>query len=349
MRRGRLSYSKLRALTRVATPENEDTLLEMAEHATAAQLERLVRGVRAATRADEERERHQRRSLTLYPAEDGSWVIRGRLDPEVGAVLAKALEAAADQVYQSEDRDASPTPAQRCADAIGLLAEAALRGGELRSGAGRADRYQVVLHLERSLLGEGAMPPGPMALAGSLDHGLRVSAETARRIACDAGLVSMIHDEGGRALDVGRRSRVVSPALRRALEHRDRGCRFPGCSNTRCDAHHVVHWCDGGETRPDNLVLLCRPHHRALHEQGFRVTVTADPEVSAARVGPCRASASTVPTAHRSRRCLRRRRCRRARPRNWVRWRLACRPCGPIGTRSASAWRSMRSPLRPPG
>ena len=102
--------------------------------------------------------------------------------------------------------------------------------------------------------------------------GLHLGKEAARRVACDAGLVVLCHAADGQVLDVGRRSRTVPSAMRRALLSRDRGqCQFPGCESRHCDAHHVEHWADGGETRLQNLVLACRFHHRALHEGGFRV------------------------------------------------------------------------------
>ena len=85
----------------------------------------------------------------------------------------------------------------------------------------------------------------------------------------------MRHGADGGVLDVGRRTRTVSPALRRALAARDGQCRFPGCAARRCDAHHIEHWADGGETALSNLVLLCRRHHRAVHEEGFRLQVDA--------------------------------------------------------------------------
>jgi hypothetical protein len=97
-----------------------------------------------------------------------------------------------------------------------------------------------------------------------------------RRIACDSSVVVMTHDDEGRVLDVGRRRRTVPPAIRRALEHRDGECRFPGCGCRYTDAHHITHWADGGETRLGNLVLLCRRHHRALHEGGFQVEMGCD-------------------------------------------------------------------------
>jgi hypothetical protein len=109
-------------------------------------------------------------------------------------------------------------------------------------------------------------------LCGTLevDHGaVDVSAETSRRISCDASVVPMQHGTDGTVLDVGRKTRAVPPSIRRALEARDRSCRFPGCTARRCDAHHLEHWMDGGVTSVENLVLLCRRHHRAVHEGGF--------------------------------------------------------------------------------
>jgi Domain of unknown function (DUF222) len=111
-----------------------------------------------------------------------------------------------------------------------------------------------------------------------LADGSHISAETSRRLACDAALVVMRHAADGRVLDVGRRTRAISPGLRRALEHRDVCCRFPGCNNKLCDAHHVEHWADGGETSLANTLLLCRRHHRSVHEEGFSMELTAGGE-----------------------------------------------------------------------
>ena len=102
--------------------------------------------------------------------------------------------------------------------------------------------------------------------------GLHLGREAARRVACDAGVVVLSHGADGEVLDVGRRTRTVPSALRRAVQSRDRNqCQFPGCESRRCDAHHVEHWADGGATRLQNLLSLCRFHHRAVHEQGHRV------------------------------------------------------------------------------
>ena len=269
MSRGELSFSKVRALSRVADASSEGDLLELARGVTTQQLETMVRAWKKAGRKDEaalERERHLSRRLSVFPDDDGMYVIQGRLDPEVGAVLMRAVEAASDDLYAT-----SPGPggdpvreaARRRADAIGLVAERAL---SMRGGAPRAERFQVVLHVSPSTVSAGGEPD-----TSELEDGTRVSAETSRRIACDAGLVAITRGRDGSVLDVGRRRRTIPPALRRALEVRDRGCRFPGCGSRFTEAHHVVHWADGGQTSLENTLLLCRYHHRLIHEEGWSV------------------------------------------------------------------------------
>jgi hypothetical protein len=279
MRRGELSYSKVRALTRVATPENEEELLIFARAGTANHVEQLVRAWRKVDRWEELEEadkRHQRRYARAYPDEDGMLVIRARLEPEVGAVVMRALEAAADVLYRETD-DAEEAGAkevsgeQKRADALGLVAESALEG-ELDNGA-RGDRFQVVVHVDAEAL-EDPDQPGQSVL----EDGIRVSAETSRRLACDAAKVVMIHGPDGSVLDVGRKTRTIPPALRRALTHRDRSCRFPGCGLKFCDAHHIEHWAEGGNTKLENLLLLCRYHHRLVHEGGIRVKMLPEGE-----------------------------------------------------------------------
>lgn len=311
LKRGRLSYAKVRAITRVATPESEEKLLEFARTASAARLEQRVRMWKQLSREGEltaEQVRHRNRALSVFVDGDGMYVVRGRLEPEVGAVLRRALEAAADALYRrgerageevrqrgrvesrmgteasaragAKARDATPKPTQRWADAVGLVAERALAAG---LGAGseedtdesgtRAERYQVVIHTEAATLAEEGEPG-----RSDLD-GVRVAAETSRRMACDAAVVEMVHSKpethgpgsGGPVLSVGRKTRTVPPHIRRALEERDRGCRLPGCASRFTEAHHVRHWADGGETRLSNLLLLCRRHHRAVHEGRVRV------------------------------------------------------------------------------
>ena len=145
------------------------------------------------------------------------------------------------------------------------------KGALRRSEKGtRGDRYQVVVHVDAAVLED------PQAAGESAIEGTGVPAGTSRRIACDASKVTMTHDSRGGILDVGRKTRIISPALRRALAHRDGCCRFPGCGLTFCDAHHVKHWAEGGETKLDNLLLVCRRHHRSVHEEGYTVVPGPD-------------------------------------------------------------------------
>lgn len=280
MQRGRLSYAKVRALTRVATPDNEQAIVDLALSGTAAHVERFVRGWRrvdaVSDRATDEA-RHLARGLSTWVDDDGMVVIRGRLTPEVGALVQRAIEAAADVLF----RDAASAVeaggmagevnhAQRRADALGLIAETALTASLDAGTAG--DRYQVVVHVSAETPNAG----GQDAVI-EVDHGaLHVSAETSRRLACDASVVRIDHDATGSVLDVGRKTRTIPPPIRRALAARDTVCRFPGCTSRRCDAHHIEHWADGGATCVDNLILLCRRHHRAVHDGGFHVVRHAD-------------------------------------------------------------------------
>src|SRR5438552_10808557 len=280
--RGELSYSKIRALTRVASPETEERLLAVARAGTAEHVERIVRGWRRVDRIAEAREstrRHRSRALHVYRDEDGMVVIRGRLAPEVGAALLHALAAARETLYQRtrarHDDDVpaeTPTMAQQQADAMGLLAETALHHG-IDPGS-PADRYQVVVHVDAPVL-KDPDAPGQSAL----EDGARVSAETSRRLACDASRVVMRHGRDGRVVEVAARTRTIPPALRRALHHRDHGCRFPGCGRRFGEGHHLRHWAPGGATPLSDLPLLCPRHHRAVHEEGYQLDRQPDGEL----------------------------------------------------------------------
>ena len=276
--RGELSYAKVRALTRVATPETESRLLGVGRAGTAAHVERIVRGWRLVDRHAEAREskrQHERRGLHVRHDEDGSVVIRGRLTPEVGALLVKALEAAGDVLYERRrkeeaatrpvDRALSPPPlAQQRADALALMAETVLHHGLDPGHPG--ERYQVVVHVDASALADPEQSG-----QSALENGTHVSAETSRRLACDASRVVMREGVDGQITEIGARTRTIPPALRRVLQHRDHGCRFPGCGLAFSQGHHLQHWAQGGPTTLSNLVLLCRRHHRAVHEEGYGV------------------------------------------------------------------------------
>jgi len=331
MGRGELSFSKVRALTRIAQPDNEEGLLEIARESSAAQLERVVRTWKRGDEDELEREerRFASRELLLFPDLDGMIQVRGRLTPEQGALLMKAIEAASDGLFRAEwstreasqalilERERRRMAAQRRADALVFLAERAMEAGvgggategeceadsssPVHSGT-QAERYQVILHVGQETLAgsdrgsareadseaSGARSPSPShAHRSEIEPGIRVSAEMSRRLCCDASVVRVTHGQDARGgpdreghgedsiLHVGRRTRTIPPALRRALEVRDRECRFPGCSSTFCEAHHIRHWADGGETSLSNTLLLCRHHHRLLHEGRWTLQLTA--------------------------------------------------------------------------
>jgi 5-methylcytosine-specific restriction endonuclease McrA len=234
------------------------------------------------TEVREETRRHTSRALHVYQDEDGMVLLRGRLTPEAGAVLMRALDAGRAALYQQGRRQTfdapldvsaeTPPMAQQQADALTLLAETALHQG-LDPGAS-GERYQVVVHVDAPVLADPDAPGQSV-----LEDGARVSAETSQRLACDASRVVMQHAADGRVVEVAARSRTIPPALRRARHHRDRGCRFPGCHVRFGQGHHIRHWAQGGPTTLSNLAVLCRRHHRAVHEEGYRVDRQANGEL----------------------------------------------------------------------
>ncbi|HVM96654.1 MAG TPA: DUF222 domain-containing protein [Candidatus Acidoferrales bacterium] len=281
-RDGELSYSKVRAITRIADWSNEDELVALAKANTAAQVAKRVKDLRQVARLKESKaafDAYRHRTFTCRTDENGSLIFEGRLPAEQGVLLLQALDRAMDWFFsgqphrprlRSDDARVEDIPQEvRRADGLAILAEHFLSVPPLSDeGLSTADRYQLTVHASAEALPElGDIdvddPP-------HIEHGPVVAAETLRRIACDAAIVRILETGDGEPLDVGRKTRVISPALQRALKRRDRGCRFPGCANTRfVDGHHIKHWADGGATRLDNLVLLCRHHHRLLHEGGY--------------------------------------------------------------------------------
>ena len=272
---GELSYSKVRAVCRVARPETEPTLLEMARYATTSQLEEIVRTYRKVTGREELRDandRHDGRFARWHWDEDGSLVFHARLSPEDGAVVLAALEAGKAAVEPpgprtpagtgAGDSAASPLGDTKSADALVAMAQLALAAPQ-----DAAPPVPEVVIVDRVAL-SGASDEGRC----HIDGGVALPPETARRLACDATVVAMIEAADGTPLDVGRKRRTPPPRLRRALRRRDGGCRFPGCGRRRfLHAHHIVHWINGGETKLVNLILMCSHHHHLVHEGGYRI------------------------------------------------------------------------------
>jgi hypothetical protein len=278
---GRLSYAKVRAMTRVATAANEARLVAVALEATGAELERICRGLKRATAPEAEQAADRR----VRARELGSGLIKLEVvvSPDEADVLIRAIERARAALTPGEKAGAEQ-PAQTAPDAVAPRPSAAdgllhIAMGYLEAGGdaareGTAPDAQVVIHLDKDL---GA-PEG--ALAASLDDGTHVPAETLKRVACDAGLVAAVVDARAGVLDVGRRTRAIPTAIKRALWLRDHRCRFPGCPNTRfVHGHHINHWLHGGPTALDNLLLLCSFHHRLVHEGGFTIALTDGTDV----------------------------------------------------------------------
>jgi 5-methylcytosine-specific restriction endonuclease McrA len=351
---GRLSYAKVRALTRIATPETDAGLAELAEPMTAGQLDRFARAHRKVSAVDDQRAR-RRRGITWRLEDDGSLAMSVRLPAAEGQVVLKALRAAADDLEhphrrhrdeddaeakdrvpagtraadppksgpaQTEDDVPAGTPAARSiqrqptpsdpaaaslADALVGMAADYLAGKIV--AASNSDIYQVIVHVGPDALTADPAHDQPAdcaqdrpaeadADAGScradclyrrvghpagsrrrchLDDGPAISMAAAQRLACAATVTWMLHDHNGTLLDVGRRHRRPSPALRRAVRERDKGrCQFPGCHSRRTDIHHIRHWARGGKTRLRNLISLCEAHHVIVHELGHLITQTSD-------------------------------------------------------------------------
>jgi hypothetical protein len=265
--RGRLSYSKVRALTRVARRENEDLLLAYALDATAAQVEERCRQMRNVSpdSVDTARRAWERRRPTIARNEAaGTMTVTLEVPIDDGELLAKAV----DRAVETGDADLGPEFAAtgwqaQQADAMVAVARSYLKGGPTAASSS-ADHYQVVVHVDESALRGGI---------GRADLPL----ETVRRLSCDGSIVPIGDNSAGQPIAVGRKTRTVSPPLKRALMARDRGCSFPGCGRRHyLDAHHIHHWADGGDTSLENLTMLCTRHHRLLHEGAFAIRRNAD-------------------------------------------------------------------------
>ena len=300
--KGELSFSKVRALTKIATPKNESFLLNIAEYGTAQHMEKLVKSYRTVdnnltaeeehsniTKAQQESKldiakedkQKENRSVICYQDNDGMWIIHAKLPAEEGSLVAKTLKELGDKLAETEPKNVSAetfslnqteeklTFPQRRADALIALSEhylATVQNASTNSltALKSAERCQLILHIQADSLNQS-----PQHLDGQW-----LPPSTARRMACDAGLLIVEEDKAGNVLNIGRKSRIIPPAMARALAIRDNGCQFPGCCETRyTEGHHIKHWADGGETKLDNLVTLCRYHHRELHKGSFYLTL----------------------------------------------------------------------------
>ena len=251
----------------------EDTLVTAGEQLDAGRMYRVTQFTRYQVDSDGALDRdnrsYQRRWFACDQTLDGIFVLRGELDAEGGAVVKAAVESLCGPPSPEDDRSGS----QRRADALVEIASAQLRSGDRQI---HGQRPHVTLTVSSDVLrtGEGA---------AELD-GVVIHAETARRVACDSVVTSVRLDQNGKPLSVGRAKRTSPPHIRTAVVLRDVGCRAPGCDRPAAwtDCHHIREWTEGGETSVDNLLLLCRTHHRMVHEGRWKISL--DPLTNAVQV-----------------------------------------------------------------
>jgi hypothetical protein len=275
---GHVSMAAVRLLAtahgvdRDAFARSEGQLVEAARQHSIQDLNKVVAFWRE--RAEHERSPDREGSLRSRRAFHASvsflGMVRvdGELDPETGETVLSALGAVQGAETRSRRFDDDRSPAQRRADALGEICRQWLDASDRPVVGGERPHLTVTVPAEA--LSRGSAEPGEM------DHAGPVPREVARRVACDASVMRVVMAGRSEPLDVGRRTPLISPALRRAVIVRDGHCRFPGCDrpHTWCDAHHIVHWADGGTTGLRNLMLLCRRHHRMIHRLGgFRLVV----------------------------------------------------------------------------
>jgi hypothetical protein len=258
---GELSYSKVRAMTRVATRENEVALVDFALRHTTAHVEARCRELRCGREdsIDSAARAYANRSLRVRrDHQRGMIVVTIELPMDTGELLEKALDRARDDEVLHVPDLADASWSTRQADAFTSMVSDYLSGGGGESSA--SDNYLVTVHVDQSALGGGS---GRSALP----------LESVKRLCCDSKTVIITENDNGEPLSIGRKTRVVPAAIQRALRARDNNCcTFPGCNNRRyLHSHHVEHWSNGGDTSLDNLMSLCTKHHTLVHEGGFRI------------------------------------------------------------------------------
>jgi hypothetical protein len=284
---GKLSYAKVRAISRVATPETEQDFIDVAMHATASQIEKLTAAYRRVRIDPSELTTDLRRFVRRAETRSGMVRIEMQLPPEQASVVWEAMSAALDTGRRNARQDASAeTPVGAAqpnvsaetrrdidpivlqterADAVVSIAQAYLQHAPRTLGSG----YELVVMTTKDQLEQG-----PGGVGGFLRDGTPVPLHIARMLACDCTRVDVETAESGEILDVGRARRTIPSAIGRALWLRDGGCRAPGCGRRHhLHAHHIEAWADGGKTSTSNLVLLCPSHHMLVHEGQLFVDV----------------------------------------------------------------------------
>jgi hypothetical protein len=282
---GKLSWSKVRLITRVADSDNEKTLCHAALDASVSEVKRLCDGYRWCEddNGDAENTRAMRqwdsRSLTWREASNGSTQIQLVLPPELAQAFLNSVEHSLGELGTADN-----AMSQRRADAAVLMAESSLQGAG--KAIATADRYQVSVTVDESELApinngsitnnsnNNTEPVTPAKRPIIIGAG-PIGRETARRIACDC-CISVNKTQSGEPIDIGRKSRIWPSAMARAIKERDQQCVWPGCDHSRhLHIHHMQHWADGGSTSVENGVCLCSYHHTLVHEGGYKIEAVA--------------------------------------------------------------------------
>ena len=280
---GKLSWSKVRLITRVADSDNEKILCHAALDASVSEVKRLCDGYRWSDEDGDDGEDAENtramqqwnsRSFTWREASNGSTQIQLILPPELAQAFLNSVEHCLAELGAADN-----AMSQRRADAAVLMAESSLQGAG--KAIASADRYQVSVSVDESELNsitcgssehyKSNTPAKRPTITGAGPIGR----ETARRIACDCS-ISVNKTKNGEPIDIGRKSRIWPSAMARAIKERDQQCVWPGCDHSRhLHIHHMQHWVDGGATSVDNGVCLCSYHHTLVHEGGYRIEAVA--------------------------------------------------------------------------
>ena len=291
---GALSYSKVRSLTRIATVKTEDELIDMALKLSETHVEAHCRQRKNTSRSSTRfaNNANDNRSLRLWRNENtGRMSVSIELSLEEGELFQQAVDKASVRLSSETSDSARQEPEDKLswtamqADAAMMIIRDYLSDQSHGSDnadesvtTSTADQYQVVIHVDEQALvngeSDGCSSGDESSVKGeALSSGAsELPISTVRRLCCDGSIIPIIENAKGEPLNVGRKVRTLTTAIRRALWARDKGCVFPGCHCKRSvDGHHIKHWADGGETSLDNLVLLCTRHHRLVHEGGYKI------------------------------------------------------------------------------
>ncbi|MGH9299405.1 MAG: DUF222 domain-containing protein [Acidimicrobiales bacterium] len=286
--KGELSFDQLAVIVGVASKENEEFFLREAPGLSVAQLTQLARQLSSLEREETEAAYNER--FLRHHWRRGRFHFRGQLGEDAGAVVEEALRRLAENAPKDPETSSYRPYPERCGDALVELCSQAIAAEQEKD----ADVATVICHVDAATVAglEGE---------AELDGAHKIAAETARRLLCDCRFQLVRENEDGEAIGLGRTTRTVPSWLKRQLDRRDGGCRFPGCPRMIwVDRHHIVFWGQLGETEPRNLVSICRFHHRLVHEGHWRIE--GDPAGEIVFISPSGERHSSSPLPPRSRR-----------------------------------------------